>query len=72
MVLGFEVAYTPVKLFVLAEDPLDFFEFAGGILHGSPLETGRRAELGSRCADDKAGVVAELVRAATGAPVRNQ
>jgi len=72
MVLGFEAACTPVKLFVLAEDPLDFFEFAGGILHESPLEQGRRrAELGSRRTDDKAWVVAELIRAATGAPVRN-
>ena len=73
MSLGLEAACTPVELFVLAQDPLDFFEFAGDILHGSPLEQeGRRTEPVSRHAGDKAGVVAELVRAATGASVRNQ
>src|ERR1039458_8332927 len=73
MVPGFEVAYASVKLFVLAHNPLDLSEFAEGVVHRLPLEQRRRrAELGQRRAYDVAGVVAELVRSATGAPVRNQ
>src|ERR1039458_4450033 len=73
MVPGFEVAYASVKLFVLAHNPLDLSEFAEGVVHRLPLEQRRRrAELGQRRAYDVAGFVAELVRSATGAPVRNQ
>src|ERR1035437_9614315 len=73
VVLDFKAAQAPVELFVLAEDPLDLLEFAEGLVHKLPLEQSRRrAELGQRRTDDVAGFVAELVRPAKGATVRNQ
>jgi hypothetical protein len=73
LVLGFEAAYMPVKLFVFAEDPADLLESAGALMHTSPLQKRRRrAELGERRMYHVPGFVAELVRVTAGAPNRNQ
>lgn len=73
MVLAFEAAYVPVKLFVFAEDPADLLESAGALMHTSPFQKGRRrAELGERRMYHVPGFVTELVGATAGAPVRNQ
>ena len=73
MVLAFEAAYVPVKLFVFAEDPADLLESAGALMHTSLFQKGRRrAELGERRMYHVPGFVTELVGATAGAPVRNQ
>src|ERR1035437_4799349 len=73
IVLSFEVAKPPLKLFVLAEAPFNLLESAEAVAHCSAFKKGRRRpELGQRGMYHVPGFVAELVRTAAGAPNRNQ
>ena len=68
MILGFEAAYVPVKLFVFAKDPFNLLESAEAVAHCSGFKKGRRrAELGER----RMYHVPGFVRTAAGAPNRN-